>query len=211
MTTDDNGNWSRGGFITGSTYKVLPSKTEREKDGTPKPGTWSFNPSNREVVGATRDFKIVGTWKPKWTEESVGPWRVSYVDSRERSGTITVPGATKVKVYFSDIRTEPGADNLTTNSAAPNKWRDADRSGFSGEKTGDNVTVRQLSDAPATGYFIVTKVAYLGTKTGPIAKSGPLWSSTMTSWIIVSSRCVFGSSNGMRQFSARSTTKSAAP
>ena len=31
----------------------------------------------------------------------------------------------------------------------------------------------------------------------------------MTSWIIVSSRCVFGSSTGMREFSASSTTKSA--
>lgn len=35
---------------------------------------------------------------------------------------------------------------------------------------------------------------------------GPPWSRTITSWIIVSSRCVFGSSNGMRQFSARRTT-----
>ncbi len=40
-------------------------------------------------------------------------------------------------------------------------------------------------------------------------KAGPLWSSTMTSWIIVSSRCVFGSSNGMRQFSARSDDEQA--
>ena len=39
------------------------------------------------------------------------------------------------------------------------------------------------------------------------ARSGPPWSSTITSWIIVSSRCVFGSSTGMRRFSARSTTK----
>ena len=42
------------------------------------------------------------------------------------------------------------------------------------------------------------------------ARSGPLWSRTITSWIIVSSRCVLGSSNGMRAFSARKTTKSAA-
>src|SRR5205085_4995417 len=33
------------------------------------------------------------------------------------------------------------------------------------------------------------------------ASSGPLWSSTMTSWIIVNSRCVVGSSTGMRLFS----------
>ena len=39
-------------------------------------------------------------------------------------------------------------------------------------------------------------------------KYGPLWSSTITSWIMVSSRWVFGSSKGMRQFSAKSTTKS---
>src|SRR5664279_1598913 len=42
------------------------------------------------------------------------------------------------------------------------------------------------------------------------ANGGPLWSSTMTSWIIVSSRCVFGSSNGTRQFSASSTVNSPA-
>ena len=43
-----------------------------------------------------------------------------------------------------------------------------------------------------------------------MAKSGPPWSSTMTSWIIVSSRCVLGSSTGMRAFSARKTISSAA-
>src|SRR4030095_9874456 len=37
------------------------------------------------------------------------------------------------------------------------------------------------------------------------AKGGPLWSRTMTSLIIVNSRCVFGSSNGTRQFSANKT------
>ncbi len=42
------------------------------------------------------------------------------------------------------------------------------------------------------------------------ASGGPLWSSTITSWIIVSSRCVFGSSNGTRQFSASSTVNSPA-
>ena len=41
------------------------------------------------------------------------------------------------------------------------------------------------------------------------AKSGPLWSSTMTSWIMVSSRCVFGSSTGIRQFSTRKTASRA--
>ena len=39
-------------------------------------------------------------------------------------------------------------------------------------------------------------------------RSGPLWSSTMTSWIIVSSRCVVGSSTGMRLFSTSSRTSS---
>ena len=36
-------------------------------------------------------------------------------------------------------------------------------------------------------------------------RAGPLWSRTMTSWIIVSSRWVFGSSKGMREFSASRT------
>ena len=43
------------------------------------------------------------------------------------------------------------------------------------------------------------------------ARSGPLWSSTITSWIIVSSRWVAGSSTGTRQFSARRSTKRLAP
>ena len=43
------------------------------------------------------------------------------------------------------------------------------------------------------------------------AKSGPLWSSTMTSWIMVSSRCVAGSSTGTREFSASSSTKRLMP
>ena len=38
------------------------------------------------------------------------------------------------------------------------------------------------------------------------ASGGPPWSSTITSWIMVSSRWVFGSSNGIRLFSARRTT-----
>src|SRR6266536_2820867 len=40
------------------------------------------------------------------------------------------------------------------------------------------------------------------------ARSGPPWSSTITSWIMVSSRCVLGSSTGIREFSARERTKS---
>ena len=42
------------------------------------------------------------------------------------------------------------------------------------------------------------------------ARSGPPWSSTITSWIMVSSRCVVGSSNGTRPVSHSSTTASAA-
>src|SRR5436190_1484975 len=43
------------------------------------------------------------------------------------------------------------------------------------------------------------------------AKSGPLWSRTITSWIIVSSRCVVGSSTGMREHSARASANRLKP
>ncbi len=125
-----------------------------------------------------------------WHEEEVGPWKVVYGNDRSENGTITVPGATAVKVCFSEVKTEPGFDHLTTDADIYDDWSGEFLEASSGRKTGDTVrlaltsglyvtsggklVVRNASNASSTG-FIVAKVAWQGAKTGPVTRSGALW------------------------------------
>jgi Na+/melibiose symporter-like transporter len=126
-----------------------------------------------------------------WVEESVGPWSITYQNNWDRSGSVTVPGATQVRVYFEIIKTEPGIDRLLTDAAG-----DVVRSGqmdgvFSGAKEGQTITLRLISGIYGTpGSYMtprrsgnlandyevrVTKVTYRGTRTGEVCRAGALW------------------------------------
>jgi len=113
-----------------------------------------------------------------WREVNIGPWTVNYGNRWNRSGTITVPGATRVKVFFSPIRIERNFDHLRTNASPANDWSGAYGNTWSGEKAGATITLRMTSDRSVIGRFTVTKVAYQGTKTGSVRRSGSLWATT---------------------------------
>ncbi len=173
VVTDDSGCWRQTGFLNGTRYVV-----EMSKHG--EGGAWTFDRDIREVGWALSGDNVAAAWRPDWTEESVGPWRVNYVDSMRLDGTIRVPGAAKIKVLFSEVAPEPGGfDNLTTDAGTPDKpnrwsgerWRDV----WSAEKTGDTIAISQVAGRPATGNFVVKKVAWTAHATGKMTREGALW------------------------------------
>ncbi len=188
VVTDCNGSWTQNGFAKGSTYRVAVSKTQTD-------GTWTFTPPKEDFSDAPKDgVTIAATWTEAtegWTEEEVGPWSVRYQNNWDRAGTITVPGATAVKVYFEVFKTQAGVDHLTTDAESA-----VDRSGnfdrcYSEVKSGDTLSLRLTTGIYANAssnmtarksgnlyndYEIrVTKVKYRGTRTGEVTRDGAIW------------------------------------
>jgi hypothetical protein len=110
-----------------------------------------------------------------WQEEAVGPWDVAYRNHDARAGTVTVPGATQVKLWFEEIRTEHGRDFLTTDAATPDEWSGNFDAAWSGAKSGDTIRLRLTSSMARPGSFRLARVAWMGTKTGAVARGGALW------------------------------------
>jgi Na+/melibiose symporter-like transporter len=188
VLTDGSGNWAQYGFATGRAYRVSAAKTVSD-------GTWTFTPPTNVFAAAVKDAKIASAWTEGagWTEEPVGPWVAKYQNLWDRAGTITVPGATAVKVFFEVLKTEAGVDFLSTDGehAVP---RSGNTRGWSEVKAGNTLTLRLISGLYGklssnmtprrsgslyNDYEIrVTKVAYQGAKTGDVACAGALWNNS---------------------------------
>jgi len=104
-------------------------------------------------------------------------WRVDYLEDWSRSGTVTKPGATVVRVHFSTIDVEYGYDLLTTDSCSfwSGYYTDVTSYSISGSSIGLTLT----SDYIYNGYFIIDRVDWQGAATGPSTRSGSLFP-TMT-------------------------------
>ncbi len=128
-------------------------------------------------------------------EEKLEPWRIEYGNDWDRAGSITVPGAKAVKILFDEIKTEPGWDHLSSDADHPDCWTGNCGADNTSVKTGDTVTLRVTSDhyvreqgtlfprVPSNmmgARFKISRVAYLGTKTGPVTRSGSLWEPVTT-------------------------------
>jgi len=118
------------------------------------------------------------TTQNPWNVESVC-WRVSYGNNWSRSGWVQVPGASEIRLHFSTIDVEHLTkwDELWSN--ADDYW-----SGFytdisSNEKAGNTITLYLQSDDSVTGYFVIDRVEWRGTATGPAAFGGDLFSGAL--------------------------------
>jgi hypothetical protein len=188
VTTDASGNWAQNGFARGTAYRVAVAKTQPD-------GTWTFTPPTDGFSDAPKEaIKIAAAWTESsngWTEEEVGPWAIKYQNNWDRAGTIAVPGASAVKVYFEVFKTEAGVDRLKTDGEGAVEWSGNFGKSWSEVKSGDTITLRLTTGiyGGASSNMIprrsgdlwndyeirVTKVKYRGTKTGDITHSGTLW------------------------------------
>jgi Na+/melibiose symporter-like transporter len=126
-----------------------------------------------------------------WREEVVGPWSIRYQNGWRREGSVTVPGATAVQVQFGTFRTEGGIDWLTTDApgdeprsgALGTCWSAIHpgpmiglrlSSGLYGAKS-SNPTPRRSGNLHNDYEVRVTRVRYLGTRTGEVVRAGELW------------------------------------
>jgi hypothetical protein len=107
-----------------------------------------------------------------WQSESVN-WTVVYGNNWNRSGTVTKPGATRIRLHFSAISLEAGADHLRTD--AGDDWSREYSNVTSREKAGNSIGLTLTSDYSRTGYFIIDRVEWQGPSTGPATKSGSLF------------------------------------
>lgn len=107
-----------------------------------------------------------------WKSETVN-WRVDYGNYWNLSGTITKPGATRIRLHFSAINAEKNYDYLKTN--AGNNWTGLYSNVLSAEKAGNSIGLTLTSDGSNAGYFIIDRVDYQGTSTGAATKSGELF------------------------------------
>jgi len=108
----------------------------------------------------------------RWQSESVN-WTVVYGNNWNRSGMVTKPGATRIRLHFSAISLEAGADHLRTD--AGDDWSGEYSNVTSREKAGNSIGLTLTSDYSRTGYFIIDRVEWQGNSTGPATKSGSLF------------------------------------
>lgn len=109
---------------------------------------------------------------PVWRSEAVD-WRVDYGDAWDRTGTVTKPGATSVRLHFSSITVEEGYDTLRagTSDAWSGTYSDLTSSAVEGE----SIALRLTSDESNTGHFAIDRVEWLGEATGAATRSGELF------------------------------------
>jgi hypothetical protein len=107
-----------------------------------------------------------------WSSETVN-WRVDYLEDWSLSGTVTKPGATQVRVHLSTIDVEYGYDYLVTDSGC--FWSGYYTDVTSYAESGSSIELALISDFMINGSFIIDRVEWQGTGTGPATKSGPLF------------------------------------
>jgi spore germination protein YaaH len=107
-----------------------------------------------------------------WHSESVN-WAVYYGNNWNRSGTLTKPGAVRIRLHFSTISVEAWYDHLRTDVG--DDWSGDYRNVTSREKAGNSIGLTLTSDYSRTGYFIIDRVEWQGSSTGPATKGGTLF------------------------------------
>jgi hypothetical protein len=112
-----------------------------------------------------------------WQSESVN-WQVYYGNNWNRSGTVTKPGATRIRLHFSTIDLERGYDHLRTDVG--NDWSGSYSNVFSNEKSGNSIGLTLTSDFSVNGSFVIDRVEWLGAATGPATRSGDLFGGAPT-------------------------------
>ena len=140
---------------------------------------FAWVPEGEPLSGSDRTHNTALDWSiiqevacETWLSEPVN-WRVDYGNNWNKSGTVTKPGATRIRLHFSTISTESSWDHLRTN--AGNDWSGSFTNVTSAEKSGNAMGLTLTSDGSVTGYFIIDRVEYQGTSTGAATKSGQVF------------------------------------
>jgi hypothetical protein len=160
-----------------------------ERTGT----LWQPAPAAAEAAPAADAAGAPAAGNGDWTEQPVGPWSIRYQNNWDKTGTVTVPGATAVAVAFGVFKTQAGVDFLATDApgAVPRSgaldefWSEAHPSdtltlrlttGLYGPPS-SNMGPRRSGNLVNDYEIRVTKVRYLGAATGTVARAGALWDS----------------------------------
>ena len=95
----------------------------------------------------------------QWCVAPLG-WCVEYAPGTNKSGTITVPGATRIRLVFKVIDLEYTYDHLTT--TAGDHWSGYFAEVRSGEVSGDTIGLTLTSNGTKGGEICVARVEWMG-------------------------------------------------
>ena len=150
VTTDANGNWAQSGFCAKAGFRLIMYKEQIDGKWHINVPDRIFSANTNEInVTATwasasgmvwteeevydnKKRNAIEAWFMKWgglfSEDGMDgpservPWTVHFGNDWDRTGSITVPGALAVKVFFSEIKTESGWDHLITDASHSDDW-----------------------------------------------------------------------------------------
>ncbi len=112
-----------------------------------------------------------GSHAANWQSEAVN-WRVDYGRNWTRVANITKPGATNIRVHFSQIALGAG-DGLSTSTG--DNWTGNLSDVFSRATVDRNsISVALFSGANSSGYFVIDRIEFQGTSAGPATWAGDL-------------------------------------
>ncbi|MEI7634167.1 MAG: hypothetical protein WCK47_07785, partial [bacterium] len=164
----DDSAWQNSGvalnLLTGTyTLKFKPV------NGWTTPGSKSVN-----IQANTTTYES-GTYEDPsvWQSEIVNWGKVYYGSNWYKNGKVRKPGASKIRLHFSEINLEPWYDNMY--SSAGDHWTGLYNNVTTLEMSGDTMELLLQSDWSVSGYFVIDRVEWHGTAAGAAIRSGELF------------------------------------
>lgn len=120
---------------------------------------------------------ILADYQHGWQMEYVDWGRIYYGSNCNMSGYVRKPGASGIRLHFSEINIEPYYDTLSTD--AGDKWSGYYLNVLSGEMAGDTIKLTLKSDWSVSGYFIIDRVDWQLPNLAPATRGGDLFTAAL--------------------------------
>lgn len=161
----DGGEWQQ--------RAVAPANTEAYTDeGLTTDTTYWYRVRAKNALGVSPASNAASATPSAWKGQAVS-WRVDYGASWAKTGVVSVPGATRLRLHFGRIQLEPGYDTLA--SSTGDSWSgDYTDVGTAAAEVG-SITLTLTSDFSNNGFFTIDRVEWQGVATSAPAHSGELF------------------------------------
>jgi hypothetical protein len=132
--------------------------------GTANPATLTMNGNKQATANFTQRGK-------EWKSAHVN-WRVDYGHCWNRAGTVTVPGASRIRVHFAEVNVEACCDSLTLGAE---HFHGIMSNVTSTPTEGDTLPFFLSSNDTVSGHFLIDRVDYQGVSSGVPNRDGALF------------------------------------
>jgi len=197
VVTGSSGSWTQSGFANNTTFRVTPSKQ-----------SITFTPAYRDYSATTSGLDFTCSTSSTSSSETVN-WPVTYQANWNKTGTITKPGASSIRVRLSVINTESGFDYLRSNSG--NTWTGSHTNVYSNWQNGSAISLTMTSDGSVNGNFTIDRVEWTGTSTSAATKTGEMFGSTPTTFSVSGNVTPSSCNSGVTMTFTRTNTSGTTP